>query len=207
MLGISDGLSKNDVSTEPCWFRGGSGRSARIRECKAWPEHLVAGSRAVCRGERLFPVWAVWTRRAFAVESLSVPCVYISVLCTPPANVAHWRCGFNASLRALLPSSLDDLSPFCSSGAIFLFTVLWLSCCLPVSVSFLSVSHALHLQKVIFPRQDDVLISFLPLAHMFERVIQVRNCLNWRGLVGLLVLSSRVSGLLLVRMYTFPICL
>uniref|UniRef100_A0A8C0FPV3 Arachidonate--CoA ligase n=1 Tax=Bubo bubo TaxID=30461 RepID=A0A8C0FPV3_BUBBB len=26
--------------------------------------------------------------------------------------------------------------------------------------------------KVIFPRQDDVLISFLPLAHMFERVIQ-----------------------------------
>ncbi|XP_037253732.1 long-chain-fatty-acid--CoA ligase 6 isoform X1 [Falco rusticolus] len=30
-------------------------------------------------------------------------------------------------------------------------------------------------EKVIFPRQDDVLISFLPLAHMFERVIQVRN--------------------------------
>uniref|UniRef100_H0YSX4 Arachidonate--CoA ligase n=1 Tax=Taeniopygia guttata TaxID=59729 RepID=H0YSX4_TAEGU len=27
-------------------------------------------------------------------------------------------------------------------------------------------------RKVIFPRQDDVLISFLPLAHMFERVIQ-----------------------------------
>lgn len=53
--------------------------------------------------------------------------------------------------------------------------------CLPVSVSFLSVSHALHLQKVIFPRQDDVLISFLPLAHMFERVIQVRNLsrLTW----------------------------
>ncbi|XP_021144770.1 long-chain-fatty-acid--CoA ligase 6 isoform X2 [Columba livia] len=30
-------------------------------------------------------------------------------------------------------------------------------------------------EKVIFPRQDDVLISFLPLAHMFERIIQVRN--------------------------------
>nr|XP_020036118.1 long-chain-fatty-acid--CoA ligase 6 isoform X3 [Castor canadensis] len=27
-------------------------------------------------------------------------------------------------------------------------------------------------EKVIFPRQDDVLVSFLPLAHMFERVIQ-----------------------------------
>ncbi|XP_056431033.1 long-chain-fatty-acid--CoA ligase 6 isoform X1 [Hyla sarda] len=27
-------------------------------------------------------------------------------------------------------------------------------------------------EKVIFPKQDDVLISFLPLAHMFERVIQ-----------------------------------
>ncbi|MBN3315417.1 ACSL6 ligase, partial [Atractosteus spatula] len=27
-------------------------------------------------------------------------------------------------------------------------------------------------EKVIFPRQDDVLISFLPLAHMFERLIQ-----------------------------------
>ncbi|XP_004836689.1 long-chain-fatty-acid--CoA ligase 6 isoform X2 [Heterocephalus glaber] len=54
----------------------------------------------------------------------------------------------------------------------FLFVVLRLSCCLPVSVSSLSVSHARHLQKVIFPRQDDVLISFLPLAHMFERVIQ-----------------------------------
>ncbi|KAM4747669.1 long-chain-fatty-acid--CoA ligase 6 isoform 3-T5 [Rhinophrynus dorsalis] len=27
-------------------------------------------------------------------------------------------------------------------------------------------------EKVIFPTQDDVLISFLPLAHMFERVIQ-----------------------------------
>ncbi|XP_069508621.1 long-chain-fatty-acid--CoA ligase 6 isoform X1 [Ambystoma mexicanum] len=27
-------------------------------------------------------------------------------------------------------------------------------------------------EKVIFPRQDDVLISFLPLAHMFERVMQ-----------------------------------
>ncbi|KAF7249369.1 Long-chain-fatty-acid--CoA ligase 6 [Varanus komodoensis] len=43
---------------------------------------------------------------------------------------------------------------------------------MPLCVSFLSVSHALHLQKVIFPKQDDVLISFLPLAHMFERVIQ-----------------------------------
>lgn len=29
------------------------------------------------------------------------------------------------------------------------------------------------LQKVIFPNQDDCLISFLPLAHMFERLIEV----------------------------------
>uniref|UniRef100_A0A8C2JU07 Arachidonate--CoA ligase n=1 Tax=Cyprinus carpio TaxID=7962 RepID=A0A8C2JU07_CYPCA len=28
------------------------------------------------------------------------------------------------------------------------------------------------LQKVIFPNQDDILISFLPLAHMFERLIE-----------------------------------
>uniref|UniRef100_A0A8C2UEJ3 Arachidonate--CoA ligase n=1 Tax=Coturnix japonica TaxID=93934 RepID=A0A8C2UEJ3_COTJA len=60
----------------------------------------------------------------------------------------HHCCGSNASPRALLPSSLDDLSPFVPLGAVFLLT------------------------KVIFPRQDDVLISFLPLAHMFERVIQ-----------------------------------
>ncbi|XP_044136711.1 long-chain-fatty-acid--CoA ligase 6 isoform X5 [Bufo gargarizans] len=47
----------------------------------------------------------------------------------------------------------------------------WLFKSYRVFLSF-SVSHALHLQKVIFPKQDDVLISFLPLAHMFERVIQ-----------------------------------
>lgn len=31
------------------------------------------------------------------------------------------------------------------------------------------------LQKVIFPNQDDCLISFLPLAHMFERLIEVNS--------------------------------
>lgn len=34
-------------------------------------------------------------------------------------------------------------------------------------------------QKVIFPNQDDVLISFLPLAHMFERLIEVRFVFLW----------------------------
>ncbi|MGH0117905.1 UNVERIFIED_CONTAM: hypothetical protein FKN15_074372 [Acipenser sinensis] len=33
-------------------------------------------------------------------------------------------------------------------------------------------------EKVIFPRQDDVLISFLPLAHMFERLIQIFSQAN-----------------------------
>lgn len=127
------------------------------------------------QGEPLIPAWAVWIRCAFCHgETSPLPSVYISVLFTPPANRASLTLWLNASLRPLLPSSRQSL-PFCSSGAIFLFVVLWLSCCLPVSVSFLSVSHALHLQKVIFPRQDDVLISFLPLAHMFERIIQVRN--------------------------------
>lgn len=36
-----------------------------------------------------------------------------------------------------------------------------------------SLSVFVCLQKVIFPNQDDVLISFLPLAHMFERLIEV----------------------------------
>lgn len=30
-------------------------------------------------------------------------------------------------------------------------------------------------QKVIFPNKDDCLISFLPLAHMFERLIEVNK--------------------------------
>uniref|UniRef100_A0A8C1WK95 Long-chain-fatty-acid--CoA ligase n=1 Tax=Cyprinus carpio TaxID=7962 RepID=A0A8C1WK95_CYPCA len=33
----------------------------------------------------------------------------------------------------------------------------------------------LKVTDVIFPNQDDVLISFLPLAHMFERLIEVRH--------------------------------
>uniref|UniRef100_A0A8C1W764 Long-chain-fatty-acid--CoA ligase n=1 Tax=Cyprinus carpio TaxID=7962 RepID=A0A8C1W764_CYPCA len=33
----------------------------------------------------------------------------------------------------------------------------------------------LKVTDVIFPNQDDILISFLPLAHMFERLIEVRH--------------------------------
>lgn len=35
------------------------------------------------------------------------------------------------------------------------------------------------LQKVIFPNKDDCLISFLPLAHMFERLIEVTKQTLW----------------------------
>lgn len=34
-------------------------------------------------------------------------------------------------------------------------------------------------QTSIVPNPDDITISFLPLAHMFERVVQVRDSLNW----------------------------
>uniref|UniRef100_A0A8C1MHB1 Long-chain-fatty-acid--CoA ligase n=1 Tax=Cyprinus carpio TaxID=7962 RepID=A0A8C1MHB1_CYPCA len=37
----------------------------------------------------------------------------------------------------------------------------------------------LKVTDVIFPNQDDVLISFLPLAHMFERLIEVRHCITF----------------------------
>uniref|UniRef100_A0A4W4HMT6 Arachidonate--CoA ligase n=1 Tax=Electrophorus electricus TaxID=8005 RepID=A0A4W4HMT6_ELEEL len=40
------------------------------------------------------------------------------------------------------------------------------------------------LQKVIFPNQDDVLISFLPLAHMFERLIEVTLVYCHGGRIG-----------------------
>uniref|UniRef100_A0A671L9Z2 Long-chain-fatty-acid--CoA ligase n=1 Tax=Sinocyclocheilus anshuiensis TaxID=1608454 RepID=A0A671L9Z2_9TELE len=36
----------------------------------------------------------------------------------------------------------------------------------------------LKVTDVIFPNQDDVLISFLPLAHMFERLIEVRHIVH-----------------------------
>lgn len=39
--------------------------------------------------------------------------------------------------------------------------------------SFLSFLRPSCQQKVISPNQNDVLISFLPLAHMFERLIEV----------------------------------
>lgn len=100
-------------------------------------------------------------------------------LCSSPLLLTqfHWCCGLTHYFKhCSLFSRLIIFTPFAPLGAIFLFyCFMTFLLCLPVSVSFLSVSHALHLQKVIFPRQDDVLISFLPLAHMFERVIQVRN--------------------------------
>uniref|UniRef100_A0A6Q2Y6C6 Arachidonate--CoA ligase n=1 Tax=Esox lucius TaxID=8010 RepID=A0A6Q2Y6C6_ESOLU len=40
------------------------------------------------------------------------------------------------------------------------------------SSSYFSSACLSGTQKVIFPNQDDVLISFLPLAHMFERLIE-----------------------------------
>lgn len=56
----------------------------------------------------------------------------------------------------------------------------------PVSL-FWTGGNASHcfavLQKVIFPNQDDCLISFLPLAHMFERLIEVNTGINRNWLV------------------------
>uniref|UniRef100_A0A8B9VSR9 Arachidonate--CoA ligase n=1 Tax=Anas zonorhyncha TaxID=75864 RepID=A0A8B9VSR9_9AVES len=80
------------------------------------------------------------------------------------------RCGVRIqTMQEVEPPRPEDLSIVCfTSGT----TGKGMGILFMKYVSFLSVSHALHLQKVIFPRQDDVLISFLPLAHMFERVIQ-----------------------------------
>lgn len=51
-------------------------------------------------------------------------------------------------------------------------------CCNPGVFGHPSHSFSI-LQKVIFPNQDDCLISFLPLAHMFERLIEVNLLIYW----------------------------
>ena len=80
-------------------------------------------------------------------------------------------CRRNFTWPHLLLSLLLSLT--CVPYSIFGFFSLCISC-------FLTSCSAL--QKVIFPNKDDCLISFLPLAHMFERLIEV-TALN-RPLLG-----------------------
>ncbi|KFV00558.1 Long-chain-fatty-acid--CoA ligase 1 [Pterocles gutturalis] len=45
-------------------------------------------------------------------------------------------------------------------------------------------------EKTFIPCSDDVLISFLPLAHMFERIVEVSICLLYRTIEKLLFLKN-----------------
>ncbi|KAG9339810.1 hypothetical protein JZ751_022477 [Albula glossodonta] len=80
-------------------------------------------------------------------------------------NVVADFSGFLKVTDSCLLCCSPALPSFCLSS-VFLVCICFLSpmpasSCMPPS-----------LQKVIFPNQDDVLISFLPLAHMFERLIE-----------------------------------
>ncbi|ELK33714.1 Long-chain-fatty-acid--CoA ligase 6 [Myotis davidii] len=119
------------------------------------------------------------------VERKTIPGLKMIILMDPFEEALKDRgqeCGVVIkSMQAVEPPNPSDLSIVCfTSGTTGTVEGVWQVVSeshfpggyKSVIVSFLSVSHAHHLQKVIFPRQDDVLISFLPLAHMFERVIQ-----------------------------------
>ncbi|KFQ40046.1 Long-chain-fatty-acid--CoA ligase 1 [Mesitornis unicolor] len=45
-------------------------------------------------------------------------------------------------------------------------------------------------EKTFMPSSDDILISFLPLAHMFERIVEVSICLLYRTIEKLLFLKK-----------------
>uniref|UniRef100_A0A6Q2ZDK6 Arachidonate--CoA ligase n=1 Tax=Esox lucius TaxID=8010 RepID=A0A6Q2ZDK6_ESOLU len=64
------------------------------------------------------------------------------------------------SMQAVEPPAPEDLSIVCFTSGTTGMDIHFSSACLSGT------------QKVIFPNQDDVLISFLPLAHMFERLIE-----------------------------------
>lgn len=84
----------------------------------------------------------------------------------PQSHRREWLCPYlpyTQDLQNNHPLNAFLLDYYYISCGRILFKVIWLfpSFCLP--------------QKVIFPNQDDCLISFLPLAHMFERLIEVKG--------------------------------
>lgn len=103
--------------------------------------------------------------RPFARHFISVVCVYTGnpkgVMLTHGNVVAD----FSGFLKVTDVSDTSALHKVAVSEDSFPFlekkNVIWMF--LPFCL----------LQKVIFPNQDDCLISFLPLAHMFERLIEV----------------------------------
>ncbi|NXW31392.1 ACSL1 ligase, partial [Phaetusa simplex] len=49
-------------------------------------------------------------------------------------------------------------------------------------------------EKTFIPSSDDVLISFLPLAHMFERIVEVSICSVYRTIEKLAFLTEHIFG-------------
>ncbi|NXT54722.1 ACSL1 ligase, partial [Pluvianellus socialis] len=49
-------------------------------------------------------------------------------------------------------------------------------------------------EKTFIPSSEDVLISFLPLAHMFERIVEVSICLSYSTTENLAFLTERIFG-------------
>lgn len=84
-------------------------------------------------------------------------------MCNQNVNFLKWICYLVLRAMAVCSCPIQSMVIFCFHSYLMGFSSSLLYWCFPW-------------QKAVFPSPEDTLISFLPLAHMFERVVEVGTC-------------------------------